>query len=83
MKHYVSVIPNVWTPEYCQSIIDRFEKNTDQHVDTFLEGHRHFKEINISQYPDWQDVPDIILETAQRALLPYKQQHENRMNPNP
>jgi hypothetical protein len=76
MKQYVSVIPNVWTPEYCQSIIDRFEKNTDQHVDTFLEGHRHFKEINISQYPDWQDVHDIILETAQRALLPYKQQQE-------
>ena len=76
MKHYVTLFREAWEPEYCQSIIDRFEKNTDQHVDTFLEGHRHFTEITISQFPDWQDVHDRMLDDVQRALVPYKQQHE-------
>lgn len=76
MKHYISVFPNVWEKDYCQSLIDRFERNVDQQVDTFLKGHRHFTEITISQFPDWEDVHNKILDDIQRALPAYKQQHE-------
>ena len=55
MKKYIKVYDDVLSPEKCQTLIDKFEINKDQHVSTDLEDHRHFTEININQHEDWED----------------------------
>ena len=70
---YISYWDDVLTKEQCSMIIDRFEKNVDQQVDTTLEGHRHFKEMNItSNLSEWSDVQDLLLDKMQEYLAKYK-----------
>jgi hypothetical protein len=69
---YVSYYDNIFTQEYCQELIDKFEANPDQQESTDMENHRHFKEINISQYPNWTSVHDTLVDTMQKALVQYK-----------
>lgn len=76
MKHYVSLFENVWAPEFCQMVIDKFENNVYQHVDTLLDGHRHFTEITISSFPDWAIIHNKILCDVQRLIELYKNHHE-------
>ena len=46
---YISYWDDVLSKDICSDIINRFEKNVDQQQDTLLEGHRHFKELNITE----------------------------------
>jgi len=70
---YISYWDDVLTKEQCSMIIDRFEKNVDQQEDTLLEGHRHFKELNITEHlDDWSDVQDFLLDKMQEYLAKYK-----------
>ena len=70
---YISYWDNVLTKEQCSMIIDRFEKNVEQQEDTLLEGHRHFKELNITDnFKDWEDVQMLLLDKMQEYLAKYK-----------
>ena len=70
---YISYWDDVLTKEQCSMIIDRFEKKVDQQEDTLLEGHRHFKELNITEHlDDWSDVQDFLLDKMQQYLAKYK-----------
>jgi hypothetical protein len=65
---------NALPGEICKEIINKFEKSKDQQVDTVLENHRSFKEINITKSPGWKDVQDGLLDILQQALKVYKEQ---------
>jgi len=70
---YISYWDDVLTKEQCSMIIDRFENNVDQQEDTLLEGHRHFKELNITDnFKDWEDVQMLLLDKMQEYLAKYK-----------
>ena len=70
---YISYWDDVLTKEQCSMIIDRFEKNVEQQEDTLLEGHRHFKELNITDnFKDWEDVQMLLLDKMQEYLAKYK-----------
>ena len=70
---YISYWDNVLTKDQCNDIIVRFETHKEQHVDTFLEGHRHFTEINITDHLDtWGDIQNLLLDKMQAYLAKYK-----------
>ena len=74
MMDYVSYWDNILTKEQCDNIINLFESHKEQQEDTFLAGHRHFTEINITKYPDvWDDVQNLLLDKMQDSLGSYKQ----------
>jgi prolyl 4-hydroxylase len=69
---YVSYWDNVISKEKCKEIIQRFEERTEQHEATVLEGHRHFTEINITNYIDtWSDIQNLMLDEMQFYLGQY------------
>lgn len=64
---------NALSPDSCKYIIEKFEKNPEQQEYTRLDNHRSFYEINITKYPDWQNVQTGLLNTIDYALGKYKQ----------
>lgn len=68
VRYYDDTLPKT----KCDEIIKRFEYDTDRHMQTELEGHRYFTELNISAYPDWQDIHNMLLDEMQRMLKVYK-----------
>ena len=71
---YVSYWDNILTKDQCDDIIKRFESHKEQQEDTFLAGHRHFTEINITKHSDvWSDVQNLLLDKMQENLISYKQ----------
>lgn len=73
MRSYTLYFDNALPPGACEEIINRFERNVDQQEDTILEGHRSFKEINITKNPGWEDIQQGLISTFQFALTKYKQ----------
>lgn len=70
--NYVSYYDNVLPKEMCQEIIDKFEASPDQQEETLLDGHRSFKEINITKhYDDWKLYQDKLLDVMQGYLGRY------------
>lgn len=65
---------NALPGEICKEIINKFESNVDQQVDTILDNHRSFKEINVTRSGGWKDVQEGLLNIFQHALKVYKQQ---------
>jgi hypothetical protein len=74
MMHYVTYYDNALEKEFCQSIIERFEKNVDQQESTVLKDHRSFKEINITKHKEWEDVQNKLLDVMQYNLGKYMTQ---------
>ena len=72
MKKYIRVYDNVLPEESCKTLIEKFEINTDQHVSTDLDGHRHFTEININQHNDWQN----FVQGLYGSLKPYIERYK-------
>ena len=72
MKKYIKVYDNVLSSGTCQTLIDKFEANKDQHVSTDLENHRHFTEININQHQDWKNMVDGLYTTLRPYVDRYK-----------
>lgn len=77
MMDYVATFDNVLSQELCGEIIDLFEDHVDQQQDTLLDGHRSFKEINITANLEvWNGVQDKLLNTAQQYLGAYMQKFQ-------
>ena len=76
MKKYIRVYDNVLPEESCKTLIEKFEINTDQHVSTDYEGHRHFTEININEHQDWQT----FVQGLYGNLRPYIQRYKDDCN---
>jgi prolyl 4-hydroxylase len=74
--NYVTYYDNAIDKKLCQEIIDRFEQNIDQQEDTILQGHRSFKEINITKHANWKDVNDRLLDLMQHNLGKYMSQFD-------
>ena len=56
MKKYIQVYDNVISEDMCNNIIQKFEVNKDQYVESNLENHRYFTEININHHEDWSNI---------------------------
>ena len=50
MINCVRYYDNALDKNKCDEIINRFEYDTDRHMQTELEDHRYFTELNISAY---------------------------------
>ena len=72
MINCVRYYDNTLDKNKCDEIIKRFEYDTDRHVQTELEGHRYFTELNISAYPDWKDIHNMLVDEMQKFLKYYK-----------
>ena len=70
---YTSYWDDVLTKDQCEDIITRFEADKEYHEDTFLEGHRHFTELNITRRADkWSNVQNLLLDKMELYLPKYK-----------
>lgn len=69
--NYVKTYENVLPPGYCEHIIDKFEEDKEFQVETVLQGHRSFTEININQHESWKDVENLLLNLVQQNLKNY------------
>lgn len=69
--NFVTYYDNAIPVDFCQEIIDRFEKHVEHQEDTILENHRSFKEINITKHEEWKDVQDKLLDYMQFNLGKY------------
>ena len=72
MINCVRYYDNALDKNKCDEIIKRFEYDTDRHMQTELEGHRYFTELNISAYPDWKDIHNMLVDEMQKFLKYYK-----------
>jgi prolyl 4-hydroxylase len=70
VSYYDDVIPK----DLCRTMIEKFETNVDQQEDTILEGHRCFKEINITKYEEWKPMQDKLFGALQFVLGIYAKQ---------
>ena len=50
MMNYIKTYDNVLPKDICVKIINKFEKHLEQHVNTTLENHRSFTEINLNNH---------------------------------
>lgn len=66
---YVKYYDNALPEDYCQRLINKFEKNINEQEDTIFEGHRSFKEINLNTN-NWPEVNDLI-DSMQLYLRQY------------
>jgi len=72
MKKYIKVYDNVLSEHQCNALMQKFETNTDQHVSTDLENHRHFTEININEHQDWKNMVDGLYTTLRVHVERYR-----------
>ena len=72
MKKYIKVYDNVLSEHQCNALMHKFETNTDQHVSTDLEYHRHFTEININEHQDWKNMVDGLYTTLRVHVERYR-----------
>mgnify|MGYP005688854661 FL=1 len=76
VKKYIKVYDNVLPQEHCNTLIEKFESNKDQHISTDLNDHRHFTEININQHKDWSNQ----VQGVYSALRPYVDRYKQDCN---
>lgn len=68
---YVTVYDQVIPPQFCQKLIDKFNRNDhDEQRETVLKGVRHFMEVNISQF--WHDEHETFVAIVQEAWKVYQ-----------
>ena len=72
--NYVTYYDNAIAPELCDQIVGRFEKHVEHQEDTILDGHRSFKEINISAHEEWKDIHETLFGLMQYNLGKYMKQ---------
>ena len=72
VKKYIRTYDNVITEGQCESLVDMFDKKTDQHVSTNLESGTQFTEININHHKDWSDVVNKLYQTVRPYVDRYK-----------
>ena len=65
---YIKTYDNVLTKENCQHLIDKFEDSSSQWVKTDLDNHRHFTEINLNLYKDWEAYAKLLFDKC-RSLV--------------
>ena len=68
---YISYFDNVLPKELCDAIINKFEDDTENQKKTFLENHRSFTEINLTQHTEWKLIQDQLMHGIQSALPHY------------
>ena len=79
MKKYIRTYDNVLPDALCKTLIDKFEINTDQHIKTDLDDHRHFTEINLNEHQDW----NMMVKALYNGLKPYIAQYKEDCNIQP
>ena len=67
MENYIREYEEVLDRSICKQLIEKFEINKDQQVNTNLKGHRNFTEINLNQHDDWKN----IVADLYQHLTPY------------
>lgn len=79
LSHYVKVYDGVFTPSFCQSLIDRFETlNSNDNKSLRLSDHswdkdyRRFLEVNIKQEPEFTDLIDPYYARIREVYNHYK-----------
>ena len=73
MKKYIRTYDNVLPMNLCKTLIDKFELSKDQQVKTDLKGHRHFTEINITEYSDWSNMTQGLYNALKPYIAKYKE----------
>ena len=73
MKKYIKIYDNVINEDICNNIIQKFEVNKDQYVESNLENHRYFTEININHHEDWSNIVKGLYTTLRPYVDRYKQ----------
>jgi len=68
---YIKTYDGVLPLGYCEHIIEKFEDDKEHQVESVLEGHRSFTEININQNENWKDVENLMLNLVQENLKKY------------
>ncbi len=83
---FVDLFPNALTPEFCEDVIQRFENDTEHH----LEGevgyadkpnaidHKIKKctELTLSALPHWQDVDAVFAASVKENILTLRDKYE-------
>ena len=70
VKIYDGVLPDI----FCRSVINKFEKHSEQHVKTFIENHKSFTELNLNQHENvWKPEIDFMIGCMQNYITKYKQ----------
>ena len=68
---YIKTYDGILPEGYCEHIINKFEEDLGNQVETVLEGHRSFTEININQHEHWKEVENLMLNLVQDNLKRY------------
>ena len=72
MQKYIQTFDNVIPKELCDQLIQKFEVSKDQQVSTDLAGHRHFTEININKFGDWENWVSGLIDYLKPYVNKYK-----------
>lgn len=73
MMNYIKTYDNVLPKDICVKIINKFEKHLEQHVNTTLENHRSFTEINLNNHSEWKnEILNLLVPTFQTYIEKYK-----------
>lgn len=77
MMNYIKTYDNVLPKDICGKIIDKFEKQSSHHVNTVLDNHRSFTEINLNLYKEWSnEVNNLLVPIMQTYIEKYKRDND-------
>lgn len=70
MDNYVRVYKNMLDEDLCETIIEKFEKNIDQH-DKHIDGKVSFTQINLGAHKNWEQEHKIIFQRLLKCVEKY------------
>lgn len=73
MMDYIKTYDNVLSIDVCLKIIEKFQKQSYNQVERFLENHRSFTEINLNNHSEWKnEILNLLIPTFQTYIEKYK-----------
>lgn len=75
LSDYIMAVDDVLEPEYCQSLINKFDATADlvTRDSTWSEDYKSFKEVNLTTHPEFKEEQDYFYQITQRMLGFYQQ----------
>lgn len=75
MNHFIVEFKNALNPEFCQTVISKFESSNNHHQGRTGSGvdkqKKNSLDLAISQYPEWQNEVNHLNQTLLQALVQY------------
>lgn len=76
LKEYISVYHEVLPQNFCDALIQKFEKNEEHEQEQTIYVNRHFMEVNITKWAHWKDQHDIMAGVVRDLVKRYQDEHK-------